>query len=116
MAAPYGSIVLMSGEKPLLLKQLNIQTSIVGSNSETSVHMEFFNTEGKTVEAELDFPLPENAVVCGYAYEHEGRLVPASIVEKEIARVTFEQEVRSGGSASLVEHVKGTLFVCFFSN
>ncbi len=25
----------------------------------------------------------QNAVVCGYAYEHGGRLIPASIVEKE---------------------------------
>jgi Ca-activated chloride channel family protein len=72
--------------------------------------MVFFNPEHKTLEGELDFPIPENAVVCGYAYEYEGFMIPASIVEKEQARVAFEKEVRSGGSASLVEHVKGNSF------
>ena len=69
--------------------------------------MIFFNQQHKTLEGELDFPIPENAVICGYAYEHEGYMIPASVVEKETARVAFEKEVREGGSASLVEHVKG---------
>lgn len=67
----------------------------------------FYNQHSGALEGELDFPLPEDAVVCGYEYEHEGRLVPASVVEKEIARVTFEKEAREGGSVSLAEHVKG---------
>jgi Ca-activated chloride channel family protein len=73
--------------------------------------MLFFNQEHKTLEGELDFPIPENAVICGYAYEYDGYMIPASVVEKEQARVTFEKEVRSGGVASLVEHVKGATAV-----
>lgn len=35
-------------------------------------------------------------------------MVDGVIVEKEVARVAFEKEVRSGGKAALVEHVAGT--------
>lgn len=42
-----------------------------------------------------------------YSRTRTGKMIPASVVEKEQARVTFEKEVRSGGAASLVEHVKG---------
>jgi hypothetical protein len=38
-------------------------------------------------------------------------MVEAIPVEKEEARVAFEQEVRAGRSAGLVEDVKGSAFV-----
>eukprot|EP01119_Soliformovum_irregulare_P011528 TRINITY_DN2904_c0_g1_i4.p1 TRINITY_DN2904_c0_g1~~TRINITY_DN2904_c0_g1_i4.p1 ORF type:complete len:1168 (-),score=440.41 TRINITY_DN2904_c0_g1_i4:11-3514(-) len=108
--ASLGVIQLMCGEHPLDLNSIKITTTINGRISQTTMDILFFNPQYKSLEGELDFPLPENAVVVGYSYEFEGRLLPASIVEKEKARVTFEKEVRSGGATSLVEHVKGNSF------
>eukprot|EP01125_Pyxidicula_operculata_P000368 TRINITY_DN1040_c0_g5_i1.p1 TRINITY_DN1040_c0_g5~~TRINITY_DN1040_c0_g5_i1.p1 ORF type:complete len:1086 (+),score=246.93 TRINITY_DN1040_c0_g5_i1:143-3259(+) len=104
----YG-IKLMSGDTVLELKELHINTSIAAGTSETTLDLVFFNSHSIS-EAELDLPIPENAVICGYSYEYEGKMIPASIVEKEKARITFEKEVRSGGAVSLVEHVAGNNF------
>ena len=106
-------VSLKSGDKELELREVAIGASIGGGFARAEVLLTFFNgTSGKVVEGELDFPLPPNATVCGYALEDNDteRLIPASVVGKEKARITFEQEVRSGGTASLVEVVKGNSF------
>lgn len=74
MAAPYGAIQLMSGDQPLTLKEISIASAIVGPIANVKVELTFANKFGKVVEGELDFPLPENAVVCGYAYSLDGTL------------------------------------------
>lgn len=99
--ATYGPIQLMSGETALQLHELSVESSFNAGSAVTTVIMTFFNQKPQIVEGELDFPLDSEATVCGYAYEFNGRMVPASIVEKEKARVTFEQEVRRGVSQQL---------------
>ena len=65
------------------------------------------NDTSRTLEGELNFPLPLSGVVSGFGYEINGNMVDGVVVEKEAARVAFEKEVRSGGKAALVEHVQG---------
>lgn len=66
------------------------------------------NDTSRTLEGELNFPLPQSGVVSGFGYEIDGKMVDGVIVEKEQARVAFETEVKTGGKAALVEHVAGT--------
>jgi hypothetical protein len=42
--------------------------------------------------------------------EVEGRMVDAVIVEKDVARVVFEKEVRDRKEVSVVENVVGNVF------
>ena len=68
------------------------------------------NPNGRVMEGELEFPLPDNAVICGYAIDIDGVMVEGRVVEKEKARIAFENEVKKGVDPGLVEQVKGNLY------
>ena len=70
----------------------------------------FTNPNTRAMAGELEFPIPEGAVVCGYALEIKGEMVPGVVCEKEKARVAFENEVRKGVDPGIVEQVKGNLW------
>lgn len=70
----------------------------------------FTNPNARTMAGELEFPIPDGAVVCGYALEIKGEMVPGVVCEKEKARVTFENETRKSVDPGIVEHVKGNLW------
>jgi Ca-activated chloride channel family protein len=66
--------------------------------------LQFINRNDKTLAGELVFPLPDNATVIGYALDVDGTLIDAVPIEKEKAKVIFEEEVRSRGKGvALVE-------------
>ena len=68
------------------------------------------NSNGRVLEGELEFPLPDGAVICGYAIDIDGVMVEGRVVEKEKARIAFENEVKKGVDPGLVEQVKGNLY------
>lgn len=59
------------------------------------------STADKLVSGDLCFTLPAAATVVGYALEIDGALVEGVVVEKDKARITFEQEVSKGGHTIL---------------
>jgi tetratricopeptide (TPR) repeat protein len=63
----------------------------------------FVNHNSRTLQGELVFPLPDDATVVGYALDVNGTMVDAVPIEKEKAKVVFEDAVRSGKGASVVE-------------
>lgn len=73
-------------------------------------HFTFTNPNARVMSGELEFPIPDGAVVCGYALEVNGEMVPGVVCEKEKARVAFENETRKGVDPGLVEQVKGNLW------
>jgi hypothetical protein len=57
------------------------------------------------------FPLAENETVIGYAVDINDRLVEGVVVEKDVARAVFEEEVREKRSGpSIIEQVAGNVF------
>ncbi|MEW6713401.1 MAG: VIT domain-containing protein, partial [Candidatus Riflebacteria bacterium] len=101
---------LQKNEQPVRLVSVNTEVRIYGYLSETSMTMKFFNPNHRVLEGELYFPLPEGAVVSGYALDIGGDLVDGVAVEKQKAREVFEAEVRKGVDPGLVEKVKGNNF------
>ncbi len=97
-------------ETPIILKTLKTRVRVYGYLSETTVLMEFFNPNSRTLEGELCFPLPEGAMVSGYALDVNGDLIDGVAVEKQKAREVFETEVRRGVDPGLIEKVKGNNF------
>jgi len=97
-------------QRHIHVNQVDVHTQVCGDNAETSLTMTFLNPVARVIEGSLEVPLPEGAAVCGYAMDINGHMVEAIPVEKEEARVAFEQEVRAGRSAGLVEDVKGNCF------
>ncbi|HAE41133.1 MAG TPA: hypothetical protein DCG57_21235 [Candidatus Riflebacteria bacterium] len=103
-------IVENSGEEPVRLADLAMHVRVFGHLAETTMTMKFYNPNSRVLEGELEFPMPEGAIVSGYALDVNGDLVEGVAVEKQKAREIFETEVRKGVDPGLVEKVKGNNF------
>jgi Ca-activated chloride channel homolog len=94
----------------LLIQQVAIDVRIVGYLAETRMTLAFANPQGRDLEGDLYFPLPEKATVSGYALDIRGQMVDGVVVEREKARVVFEEIVRQRIDPGLVEWTKGNVF------
>jgi hypothetical protein len=99
-----------AGEEPVRLADLAMRVRIFGHLAESTMTMKFYNPNSRVLEGELEFPMPEGAVMSGYALDINGDLVEGVAVEKQKAREIFETEVRKGVDPGLVEKVKGNNF------
>lgn len=99
-----------AGEQPIQLTELTVEAEITGMYAQTTQTMVFFNPNSRPLEGSLTFPMPEGAVVCGYALDVEGRMVDGVVVPKEEARRILEAEIRLGVDPGLVEQVAGNLY------
>ena len=70
----------------------------------------FTNPNARPMQGDFEFPIPADAVVCGYRLEVNGEMVPGVVCEKEKARVAFENETRKGVDPGLVEQVKDNVW------
>ncbi len=88
----------------------SIDARVKGLFARVSTEFTIVNDNARIMEGELEFPLPDGAVVCGYAIDIDGVMVEASVVEKEKARIAFENEVKKGVDPGLVEQVRGNAY------
>lgn len=95
---------------PIAIRSYSVEASIHDLYAKVTTTIGFYNPNGRVLEGELRFPLPDGASVCGYALDIDGAMVDAVVVEKEAARVAFEGEVRRGIDPGLVEHVRGNVY------
>ncbi|WP_167496430.1 VIT domain-containing protein [Desulfopila sp. IMCC35006] len=100
----------IKAEKPVQLKSLEIKVSVTGIYAETTQVMHFYNPNKRAFSGELVFPLPENAVVCGYALDIDGIMRDGVVVPKQEARKILEAEERKGADPGLVEQVQGNVY------
>ena len=95
---------------PLEVGRVSVQVTVAGLLARTTTTLTFENAHDRALEGELVFPLPEGATVSGYGLDVDGEMVDAVVVERQAARVAFEQEVRRGIDPGLVEWVRGNSF------
>ena len=95
---------------PLKIGRVSVQVTVAGLLARTTTTLTFENEHDRALEGELVFPLPEGATVSGYGLDVDGEMVDAVVVERQAARVAFEQEVRRGIDPGLVEWVRGNSF------
>ncbi|MBR4900127.1 MAG: DUF2135 domain-containing protein [Victivallales bacterium] len=96
--------------QPIEVRAVDIRAAVNGVHAETTMTLTFYNPNQRVLEGELYFPLPTDATVSGYALDINGQLVDGVIVEKEKARVVFEELVRQGIDPGLVEQSAGNVF------
>ncbi|MBI3726559.1 hypothetical protein HY251_21755 [bacterium] len=112
----HGSVALLvKGEPgkpaaPLHVSSLKADVVVVGGVATTTLDITFRNDLDRVLEGELVLPLPEGAGVSRFALEVNGALREASVVEREKARVAFEEVVRRGVDPGLVEWCAGNAF------
>lgn len=98
---------------PLTLIKLQIHQKLNASFPlihQITTTMIFQNTFQQRLEGALEFTLPENATICGFGLDVDGDIVDGVVVEKQKARLAFENEVRKRVDPGLVEMVTGNIF------
>lgn len=98
-----------NGLKPMELTQLSVRVRIHNDIAETEMTMKFFNPGSRVLSGNLYFPLPEGALISGYALDVNGKLVDGSVVRKHKARQVYEKEARKTIviDPGLIEYTKG---------
>lgn len=86
---------------------MNVEVEVIGNVAETTMTMWFRNDSDRVLEGELVFPLQVDQTVSSYALEIEGEMREGVVVEKQRARIIFEDIVRQGITPGLVEWTKG---------
>ena len=107
---PILRVTLRDNEKPMEIASYAVDARVNGLFATVSTTLSFRNPNGRVLEGELEFPLPEGASVCGYALDVNGHMREGVVVKKDEARIAFEAEVKAGVDPGLVEHVKGNLW------
>ena len=107
---PLPYVQVPPGEAKVVLERLEVSALISGMFAETTQTLTFRNPNRRALEGTLLFPLPEGAVVCGYAIDLDGELVDGVIVPKQEARRILEAEIRKGVDPGLVEQVQGNVY------
>lgn len=97
-------------EKPCTLQALELHASVSGLFAEVTQTLTIHNPNDRVVSASVSIPMPDGAVVCGYALDIEGTMVEGVVVTKEKARVAYETEERRGADPGLVEAVRGNVY------
>lgn len=99
-----------SDDKPCTIKRLDLQARVTGLHAEVVQTLEIGNPNPRPISVSVSIPMPDGAVVCGYALEIDGQMIDGVVVEQEKARVAFETEQRRGADPGLVEAVRGNLY------
>lgn len=87
-----------------------VKAAIRGAVASVESTFVFFNPGGRVLEGELVFPLPDGAVVTGYALDVDGAMTDGVVVPKDEARIAFETETRRGIDPGIAEQVGGNLY------
>ena len=97
---------------PASLAQYAASVVVDGALYRVSAEMTFKNNldDNRELECELLVPLPQGAMIDGYALDIDGALVDAVPVTKEKARVALESEERKIVDPGIAEHVQGNIF------
>jgi tetratricopeptide (TPR) repeat protein len=104
---PQFLVPLQSGERPVELRKLRVETEISGGSAQTTVEMEFYNPNRRVLEGELQFPLLPGQEVIGFALDINGKLRDAVPVEKARGQEVFEEIVRRGVDPGLLSATQG---------
>jgi hypothetical protein len=91
----------------LRLSKVEVDVRLLGTLAETTMTMVFANPEARQREGDLYFPLPQGAVVCGYAMDVLGKMVDGVMIESDYARQTYESFVNRSKDPALLELVRG---------
>ncbi|MBO7721365.1 MAG: hypothetical protein J6T01_03070, partial [Kiritimatiellae bacterium] len=101
---------LRAEEKPIAVEKTEKEVAADKFFRRVRASFVFTNPNHRVMQGEFEFPIPDEAFVCGYSLEINGSMVPGVVCEKEKARVAFENEVRKGVDPGIVEQVKGNLW------
>jgi Ca-activated chloride channel family protein len=88
----------------------NLKVRAYGGMARVTLEQTFVNPLDEVLDVHYRFPLPEDGVVVGYAFEIAGRRIEGKVDTKGQARARFTEAVASGHSAALLESSRANIF------
>jgi Ca-activated chloride channel homolog len=96
--------------QPIRLASLDVQVRMQGFVARTTLDLVFDNPNDRILEGEFVFPLAAGQSVAGYALEVNGAMREGVVVDKQTARVAFEETTRRQIDPGLAELTAGNVF------
>jgi len=107
-----GSLRILKDDKTLELplKHTDVDAYVTGYIARVNVTQHFTNPYKEPIEAVYVFPLPENAAVDAMTMKIGERVIKGVIKKREEAREIYEQAIKEGKTASLLEQERPNIF------
>lgn len=87
------------------VRSVDVQTTIRDQSAQVQISQIFQNTGSTTLEAQLIFPVPENAAVSGLTLLVDGKELAGKLMKKDEARRIYEEIVRRRQDPALLEYM-----------
>ncbi len=87
------------------LTDVEVKVDIIESTATTTIEIRLENTTSQRQEAELVLPVPDGAVVRGFAYDGPHGPISAEVLPRDEAKRIYEQLVRRIRDPALVEFI-----------
>ncbi len=84
---------------------IDVLIDILEGTATTTIEIQLHNTSNRRQEAELIVPVPDGAVVRGFAYDGPGSMITAKVLPKDEARKIYERLVAKIKDPALVEFI-----------
>ncbi|WP_296953114.1 VIT domain-containing protein, partial [uncultured Massilia sp.] len=107
---PPALLAVQGAERPIELRRAAVDVDIGAGVADTTIELAFRNSNARTLEGELQFPLAPGQTVVGFALDVGGEMRPAVPVEKARGRQVFEEIARRGVDPGLLEATRGDNF------
>jgi len=113
-AAPAG--LYTTTGTPIPLRGVDFQVVIRDMGAQVTVSQHFQNQENNPIEAVYLFPLPESAAICGFEVRLGERVITGRVEEKETAFAQYDEAIREGHGAYLVDQDRPNIFTISVGN
>jgi TonB-dependent SusC/RagA subfamily outer membrane receptor len=94
-------------DEPIRVRSLSISIQANPFSAKTVMDIELFNPNMKVLDGEFNFSLHESQVVTGFALDINGKMREGVVVEKQKARVAYENTIRRRVDPGLLEITAG---------
>lgn len=92
------------------IKLIDVQASVKDQVATVQISQIFQNVGSTTLEAQLFFPMPDDAAISGLTLMVDGREMAGKLLKKEDARRIYEEIVRRRQDPALLEYMGQGLF------
>ncbi|KAM4051951.1 von Willebrand factor A domain-containing protein 5A-like isoform 1-T2 [Anomaloglossus baeobatrachus] len=115
---PCCGLIVIGSKVPVPLKGITVDVQVKGFVADVSATLKYKNEEEKAVEAVFVFPMDEASAVYSFEATVEGKTIVADLQEKEQAHKTYDEAIKKGLQAFLLEEDESSadVFSCNVGN
>ncbi|XP_077140996.1 von Willebrand factor A domain-containing protein 5A-like isoform X2 [Ranitomeya variabilis] len=115
---PCCGLIVIESKQPVPLKGISVDVQVKGFVADVSATLKYKNEEEKAVEAVFVFPMDEDSAVYSFEATVEGKTIIADLQEKEQAHKTYDEAIKQGHQAFLLEEDESSadVFSCNVGN